>query len=116
MTEKSDKIAMQIAAITRLEEGGTHQFYAPSFCEMICSPFGIKPRVRRYHADGRVNPKGLTLADGSDSADGMASWDLAAQIAVHLGVKLSDSMGRGSGQRENTSRILKELERRLNNE
>jgi hypothetical protein len=98
----------KIEAIEDLIDGGTHVFYRRSYCEMICEPFGIAPNIRTHHAT-RSDPKGLTLNDGADKADGMASWDLAAQIARHLGLKLSESMGRGSAQRENTDRILKHL-------
>lgn len=114
MTEKQDTLAMQIAAVTKLEDGGTHVFYAPSYCEMICSPFGIKPNIHTHYVNPN-DPKGLSLDSGEMRAEGMASWDLASQIAAHLGIKRSGSLGRGSAQRENTKNILTELNRRLDN-
>ena len=73
-----------------------HAFLTQEGADHFAVPFGLTLKCRRHVADGDVNPKGLTLKDGSRSAVGIDAMILACRIADHLGVTYPEKFGRGS--------------------
>lgn len=89
----------------------THILFNEKGARKYTDPFGIHPKLRKYHAQPN-DPKGLTLNDGASWAMGIASWDLAYQIYNHFGLTDAESkMGRGSQQREYCYAVIRHLEK-----
>ena len=107
------QIKAQIKAAKELM-GRTHELLNEKGVKMYADPFvGFTPRLKTYHANPR-DPKGLTLNDGSKSAVGLATWDLAWQIYNHLDLTgAQDCFGRGSQQRAYLDVVVKHLEAQL---
>ena len=72
-----------------------HAFLTKEGAEFFSKPFGFTACTHVVHANPTA-PKGLTLNNGAESADGIDAVDLAGQICRHVGVKYDEKFGRGS--------------------
>lgn len=91
-------------------ECNTHDFWSKETAEGITKPFGCKPKLREYIADGGPrNPKGLVLNNGAEAAVGISVYDLSGQIADFVGARPEGKMGRGFQVRANCQAIREKL-------
>jgi len=72
-----------------------HAFLTTEGAMHFSKPFGFTARTAVHHANP-TQPKGLTLDNGADSAEGIDAADLAQQICRHVGVVYTRTYGRGS--------------------
>lgn len=98
----------QIAAVRELQECH-HIFFTPEGMDHFTEPFGFKGETNIHYANPN-DPKGLTLADGAEFAEGAAAENIAAQICRHLGVPYENKIGRGFQLRACCDALLKHLE------
>lgn len=75
--------------------GYDHAFLTVEGADYFSNPFGFKARTYVARANP-TEPKGLTLDNGADSAEGIAADNLAMQICDHVGVEYHRGLGRGS--------------------
>ena len=71
-----------------------HCFISADGVRKFLEPFGIEGGVSIFKANPR-DPKGLTLADGAEEAQGQDAATVAEMIAAKLGCNGSGMMGRG---------------------
>lgn len=81
--------------VERLREDYDHAFLTVEGALAFSRPFGFDAETYVAYANPD-DPKGLTLNDGSASAEGIAADVLARQICDHVGVKYPPMFGRGS--------------------
>jgi len=105
MTDRS----AQIAAIKQLREYD-HVFISPEGVAHFTAPFGFKGTMVRLKANPN-DPKGLTLENGAEEAEGADAASLAAEICRHLGVECPAMLGRGSQLRVCCDVLLEHLEK-----
>jgi hypothetical protein len=72
-----------------------HVFLNVEGARYFSTPFGFMAQTHLEHDSSHV-PKGLSLTDGADSAHGVASHELAAQICQHLKLGYPHVSGRGA--------------------
>lgn len=89
MATKQEKLA----ALEELSEAH-HCFLTVEGAKHYGALFGFEPRTYVAHANPS-DPKGLTLDNGAESAEGIAAERLAMQICDHLKAPYPSMMGRG---------------------
>lgn len=72
-----------------------HLFLSPKGADRFSTAFGFKAETWIHHANPQ-DPKGLTLKDGAEQAEGVDAAHLAQQICRHIGVEYLSTFGRGS--------------------
>jgi hypothetical protein len=72
-----------------------HAFLTVEGALRFSRPFGFEARTYIERANPN-DPKGLTLANGAESAEGIAAHHLAEQICDHVGIDYPECFGRGS--------------------
>lgn len=83
----------QIEVVKELS-GYSHCLISPAGVRHFCEPFGLKPNIAHYKANPK-DPKGLTLNDGAEEAEGSPAEYVAMDICRHLGLKYMQKLGRG---------------------
>lgn len=98
---------MQIAAVEALAEYD-HCFISKEGVAHFTSPFGFSGTTYKAKANPEA-PKGLTMSDGADEAEGQDAAELAGEICRHLGVAYPPMMGRGGKLASRCSALLAHL-------
>ena len=105
------KLELQLKAINNLAEYD-HCFIGPDGVRELTAPFGFVGST--YLAqDTRNEMKGLTLGDGSKTAEGQDAERVAMQICQRMNVQYARKYGRGSQLRECCNRMKEHLQRQL---
>jgi len=72
-----------------------HAFLTKEGAAYFSKPFGFAATTYVAHANPS-DPKGLTLDNDAESADGIGAHELAGQICRHVGISYEEKFGRGS--------------------
>lgn len=94
MSDDKTKILEQLELIRTLRRDYDHAFLSREGVLHFTRQFGFEARTR-VHTANPDEPKGLTLADSADEADGLAADEIAFKICQHLKLDAPPMMGRG---------------------
>lgn len=84
----------KIERVEKLKRDYDHVFLDATGVRYFLDPFGVAGGVEKYRANPEA-PKGLTLHNGAEEAEGQDAAVVAEKIAKALGCTLPGLMGRG---------------------